>query len=70
LGAVPLLLQTRHEVVEVLVHVLLVGVRTHVVHPGRGILADVPPARRQNVRLTPPIALAEPITLLTCGLLR
>jgi hypothetical protein len=69
-GAVPLLLQTLHEGVDVLVHVLLVGVRTHVVHPGGGILPDVTPALLQKVLVKPPIESADPITLLTGGLLR
>src|SRR6185295_16992927 len=68
-GVVPLLLQTLHEVVDVCVQVLLVFLGTHLVHPGGGILPDVPPALLQEVLIEHPIEVAEPITLLTCSLL-
>ena len=43
-GAVPLLLQALHEVVDVFVQVLLVFLGTHLIHSSGGILSDVAPA--------------------------
>jgi hypothetical protein len=70
LGAVPRRLQPLHAVEDGLVHVLRVGVRTHVGHPGGGLLPAVLPARLQTGLVTPPREMAAPIPLLTGGLLR
>src|SRR5262249_13542235 len=69
-GAVPLLLQALHEVVDVLVPGLLIGVGTHLIHPGGGILAEVAPALLQERLVEHPREVAEPIALLTFCLLR
>jgi hypothetical protein len=64
-GTGPLLLQALHEAVEVLVQVLLIGLGTPLIHPGGGILPDVAPALLQEVLVEPPLAGAEPISLVT-----
>jgi hypothetical protein len=69
LGAVPLLLQALHEVVDVFVQVLLVFLGTHLIHASGGILSDVAPALLQEVLIEPPVEVAEPISLLTGCLL-
>ena len=68
-GAVPLLLQALHEVVDVFVPVLLVFLGTHLIHSSGGILSDVAPALLQEVLIAHPGEVAEPISLLTCCLL-
>ena len=68
-GPVPLRLQALYERVDICVQVLLLGLGAHLIHPGGGILADVPPALGEEVLIAPPVEGTEPIALLTCSLL-
>ena len=69
-GAVPLLLQALHEAVDVLVQVRPLCLGPHLRHPRGGILPEVAPALFQEVLVAPPVEVAAPLALLTCGLLR
>jgi hypothetical protein len=68
-GAVPLLLQALPEVVDVRVQVLLLGLGTHLVPSGGGILPDVAPALLQELLVEHSVEVAESIARLTCRLL-
>jgi hypothetical protein len=69
-GARPLLLQARPAAVDGLVPGLLIGLGTPLIHPGGGILPHVAPALVQDVRVEPPIAVADPRALLPVCLRR
>jgi len=63
-GTVPLLLQALYAAVDGRVQLRLLDLGTHVIHAGGGVLADVAPARLQDVRVEPPVEVATPIALL------
>lgn len=69
-GAGPLRLQTLDTVVEGRVEGLRGFLGASLLHPGGGILPDVAPARRQQVLVEPPLAVAAPLPLVTCSLRR